>query len=196
MTSNIGSLEQTLLENVPWNKARIKFVARFLRGFTLPELAAFVFKLLGIACQFSFACSMRCLELDMNVARPPERRLLTEQHQSGERSQQEQREVSDFDHLQKGSFLFSSEQGLECLPKETTPMSLIVEAIYESGVLKPLAPLPELKERERVRLTLERNSVAEEAVLLIEQQRQHRIQIEPRFAREIGDSHEYDLLGG
>lgn len=74
-------------------------------------------------------------------------------------------------------------------------MSLIVEAIYESGVLKPLAPLPELKERERVRLTLERNGAAEEAALLIEQQRQHRIQIEPRFAREIGDSHEYDLLG-
>ncbi|MEP7339157.1 MAG: antitoxin family protein [Acidobacteriota bacterium] len=34
-------------------------------------------------------------------------------------------------------------------------MSLIVEAIYESGVLKPLAPLSELHERERVRLTLE-----------------------------------------
>jgi len=74
-------------------------------------------------------------------------------------------------------------------------MSLIVEAIYESGVLKPLAPLPELKERERVRLTLERNSAAEEAVSLIEQQRQHRIQVEPPFAREIGDSHEYGLLG-
>ena len=74
-------------------------------------------------------------------------------------------------------------------------MSLIVEAIYESGVLKPLAPLPELKEQERVRLTLERSSVGEDAVLLLEQQRQHRIQIEPHFAREIGDSHEYDLLG-
>lgn len=34
-------------------------------------------------------------------------------------------------------------------------MSLIVEAIYESGVFKPLAPLPDLRERERVRLTLE-----------------------------------------
>jgi len=30
MTSNIRSLEQTLLENLPWNKARIKFVTRFL----------------------------------------------------------------------------------------------------------------------------------------------------------------------
>lgn len=34
-------------------------------------------------------------------------------------------------------------------------MSLIVEAIYESGVLKPLAPLADLQERARVRLTLE-----------------------------------------
>ena len=30
MTSNIRSIEQTLLENLPWNKARIKFVTRFL----------------------------------------------------------------------------------------------------------------------------------------------------------------------
>lgn len=74
-------------------------------------------------------------------------------------------------------------------------MSLIVEAIYESGVLKPLAPLSELHERERVLLTLERSGSAEDAVLLLEQQRHRRIQIDPRFAREIGDSHEYDLLG-
>jgi hypothetical protein len=30
MTTNIRSIEQTLLENLPWNKARIKFVTRFL----------------------------------------------------------------------------------------------------------------------------------------------------------------------
>ena len=30
MTRDIRSLEQTLLENLPWNKARIKFVVRFL----------------------------------------------------------------------------------------------------------------------------------------------------------------------
>ena len=30
MTLDIRSLEQTLLENLPWNKARIKFVTRFL----------------------------------------------------------------------------------------------------------------------------------------------------------------------
>lgn len=74
-------------------------------------------------------------------------------------------------------------------------MNLIVEAVYEAGVLKLLTPLPQLKEQERVRLTLERNyTAAEEVALLLEQQRQRRIQIEPRFAREIGDSHEYDLL--
>jgi len=28
--NDIRSLERTLLENLPWNKARIKFVARFL----------------------------------------------------------------------------------------------------------------------------------------------------------------------
>jgi len=30
MTPNIRSIEQTLIENLPWNKARIKFVTRFL----------------------------------------------------------------------------------------------------------------------------------------------------------------------
>lgn len=74
-------------------------------------------------------------------------------------------------------------------------MSFIVEAIYESGVLKLLAPLPQLKEQERVRLTVESVSTEEGITQLLEQQRQRRIQIEPRFAREIGDSHEYDLLG-
>ena len=74
-------------------------------------------------------------------------------------------------------------------------MSLVAEAVYEAGVLKLLTPLPQLKEQERVRLTLERNYSATEGVMrLLEQQRQRRIQIEPQFAREIGDSHEYDLL--
>jgi predicted DNA-binding antitoxin AbrB/MazE fold protein len=74
-------------------------------------------------------------------------------------------------------------------------MSFIVEAVYESGVLKLLTPLPHLKEQERVRLTLETVSPAEDAARLIALQRQRRIQIEPPAAREIGDSHEYDLLG-
>jgi predicted DNA-binding antitoxin AbrB/MazE fold protein len=74
-------------------------------------------------------------------------------------------------------------------------MSFIVEAVYESGVLKLLTPLPQLKEQERVRLTLETLRPAADATLLIAQQRQQRIQIEPQAAREIGDSQEYDLLG-
>jgi len=74
-------------------------------------------------------------------------------------------------------------------------MSITVEAIYESGVFKPLLPLPNLKEHERVRLTLETISPADDAVRLIEQQRQRRIKIEPHLACEIGDSHEFDLLG-
>lgn len=74
-------------------------------------------------------------------------------------------------------------------------MSFIVEAIYESGVLKLLTPLPQLKEQERVRLRLETVSPGEDTARLIAQQRQHRIQIEPQAAREIGDGHEYDLLG-
>ena len=31
--TDIRSLERTLLDNLPWNKARIKFVARFLVAF-------------------------------------------------------------------------------------------------------------------------------------------------------------------
>ncbi len=30
MTHDIRSIEQTLIENLPWNKVRIKFVVRFL----------------------------------------------------------------------------------------------------------------------------------------------------------------------
>ncbi len=74
-------------------------------------------------------------------------------------------------------------------------MSFIVEAVYEAGVLKPLTPLLQLKEQERVRLTVEPVSPEENIAQLLEQQRQHRIQIEPRFAHEIGDSHEFDLSG-
>ena len=34
-------------------------------------------------------------------------------------------------------------------------MNISIEAICEAGVFKPLSPLPDLKEHERVRLTLE-----------------------------------------
>ncbi|MEJ7710677.1 MAG: antitoxin family protein [Pyrinomonadaceae bacterium] len=68
-------------------------------------------------------------------------------------------------------------------------MSISIEAIYEAGVLKPLSPLPDLKEQEKVRLTLE-------PVSRIAAQRQNRLQVDPQVAREIGDSHEYDSLEG
>lgn len=68
-------------------------------------------------------------------------------------------------------------------------MSISIEAIYEAGVLKPLSPLPDLKEHERVRLTLE-------PVSRITAQRKNRLQVNPQIAREIGDSHEYDSLEG
>jgi predicted DNA-binding antitoxin AbrB/MazE fold protein len=66
-------------------------------------------------------------------------------------------------------------------------MSITIEAIYESGVLKPLTPLPHIKEREKVRLTVEPISV-------IDDQRKSRLQIDPDVAREIIDSHEHGLL--
>jgi predicted DNA-binding antitoxin AbrB/MazE fold protein len=34
-------------------------------------------------------------------------------------------------------------------------MSITIEAIYEAGTLKPLAPLPELADKSRVRVTIE-----------------------------------------
>lgn len=34
-------------------------------------------------------------------------------------------------------------------------MSITIEAIYEAGVLRPLAPLPELADKSRVRVTIE-----------------------------------------
>lgn len=34
-------------------------------------------------------------------------------------------------------------------------MSITIEAIYESGILKPLSPLPELADKSRVRVTIE-----------------------------------------
>jgi hypothetical protein len=53
MTTDIRSLERTLPNNLPWNKARIKFVARFLfRRFP-----------------YGFVCPMR-----MSISRLPIRR--------------------------------------------------------------------------------------------------------------------------
>jgi predicted DNA-binding antitoxin AbrB/MazE fold protein len=65
-------------------------------------------------------------------------------------------------------------------------MSITIEAIYEAGVLKPLAPLPNLKEHERVRITVERPGVVDEM--------RGRIQIDPATAREIIDNPDYSVL--
>jgi predicted DNA-binding antitoxin AbrB/MazE fold protein len=68
-------------------------------------------------------------------------------------------------------------------------MNITIEAVYEAGVFKPLTPIENLKEHEKVRLVVE-------PVSSIDAQRQNRIQIDPAVAREIGDSPEYDLLEG
>ncbi|MEK6304580.1 MAG: antitoxin family protein [Acidobacteriota bacterium] len=68
-------------------------------------------------------------------------------------------------------------------------MNITVEAVYEAGVFKPLTPIENLKEHEKVRLVVEPVSV-------IDAQRQTRIQIDPGVARDIGDLPEYDLLEG
>lgn len=66
-------------------------------------------------------------------------------------------------------------------------MSVVIEAIYEAGVFKPLTPVNEIKEHEKVRLVIEPAS-------LIDAQRCNRIEIDSELAREIGDSDEYSLL--
>lgn len=61
-------------------------------------------------------------------------------------------------------------------------MSITVEAIYESGVLKPLEPLDNLREHERVRVV--------EPVSLVAEQRQERIKLDPMIALDIAESPE------
>jgi predicted DNA-binding antitoxin AbrB/MazE fold protein len=73
-------------------------------------------------------------------------------------------------------------------------MSITVEAIYEAGVLKPLTPLPELPEHTKVRITVEALPVTASRDSVIDQQRRHRIPLDAAVARDIGDSHEYDLI--
>lgn len=65
-------------------------------------------------------------------------------------------------------------------------MSITIEAIYESGVLKPLAPLPHLKEHERVRITVETSSVVDELC--------GKIVIDPAVAQEIIERADYSIL--
>ena len=68
-------------------------------------------------------------------------------------------------------------------------MNITIEAVYEAGVFKPLSPVENLKEHDKVRLVVEPAN-------LVDAQRQNRIQIDPAVAREIGDSPEYDPLEG
>lgn len=66
-------------------------------------------------------------------------------------------------------------------------MTITVKAVYEPGVLRPLEPLDDLKEHERMRITVHSvNTVAE--------QRNRRIKIDPEVVHEIAESPEHDLL--
>ncbi len=65
-------------------------------------------------------------------------------------------------------------------------MSITIDAIYESGVLRPLSPLPNLQEHERVRLTIETPSIVDDL--------QGKITIDPVVAQEIIDSVDYSIL--
>ena len=73
-------------------------------------------------------------------------------------------------------------------------MRVTIEAIYEAGILKPLAPLPDLPEHTKVWITVEAIAGTEPRGSVIEAQRTHRLRLNAQVARDIGDSHEYDLL--
>ena len=60
-------------------------------------------------------------------------------------------------------------------------MDITIEAIYESGVLKPLEPLEGLNDHDRVRLVLQ-------PIDTVAEQRLERIKLDPDAAREIGES--------
>ena len=66
-------------------------------------------------------------------------------------------------------------------------MGITVEAIYESGVLKPIKPLDALQEHERVRITIQ-------PIGVVAEQRRERIRLDQSVAHEIAESSEYDLL--
>jgi len=73
-------------------------------------------------------------------------------------------------------------------------MSITIEAIYTAGILKPLSPLPEMPEDTKVRITVEAIAETEQRGSVIDEQRRNRLHLDTRVARDIGDSHEYDLL--
>jgi predicted DNA-binding antitoxin AbrB/MazE fold protein len=65
-------------------------------------------------------------------------------------------------------------------------MSITIEAIYESGVLRPLSPLPEIEEHARVRITVERPSTVD--------QLSNKVQLDPAIAREIIENPDLSVL--
>ncbi|MFN7946144.1 MAG: antitoxin family protein [Blastocatellia bacterium] len=66
-------------------------------------------------------------------------------------------------------------------------MNVTIEAIYEAGVLRPLQPLPGLKEHERVRLTVEVGSALDQLL-------QQPVRIDPVVAREIAENADFSVL--
>ncbi|MGH9801918.1 MAG: antitoxin family protein [Blastocatellia bacterium] len=66
-------------------------------------------------------------------------------------------------------------------------MTITFEAIYESGVLIPLIPLKELKEKQKVQVNVETGSVVDRLLA-------NPIQIDPQIAREIAENPEFSLL--
>ena len=66
-------------------------------------------------------------------------------------------------------------------------MNVTVEAVYEDGVFRPLSPVPEIEEHQRVTLIVESTNI-------IAGQRRQRIQLDPEIATEIGDSPEYSIF--
>lgn len=96
-------------------------------------------------------------------------------------------------------------------------MTITIEAIYEAGVLKPLAPLLNLEEHEKVRVTVEKESVAKQpdpeplwlsaeafqAFLEAEGPEkaldlllQDRLDIDPELARQIMEDPDLSVLEG
>jgi len=73
-------------------------------------------------------------------------------------------------------------------------MRVTIEAIYEAGILKPLAPLPDLPEHTKVQITVETITGTEQRGSVIDAQRKNRLHLNAQVARDIGDSHEYNLL--
>jgi len=66
-------------------------------------------------------------------------------------------------------------------------MGITVEAIYESGVLKPIKPPDALQEHELGRITIQ-------PIGVVAEQRRERIRLDQAVAHEIAESSEYDLL--